>query len=117
MRRLTASALLIASLASPASAALLCMGSDPHFLMTIDGGDVVFDPLGTDTLTLIPPVDESEVLRSTRTHILETPERNLPLLLKPESCQVLSTTLPLSLEILVNTDDGPRSFRGCCLIR
>ncbi|WP_424970064.1 hypothetical protein [Dinoroseobacter sp. S76] len=108
---------LVACLAAPASAELLCVGTDPHFLMTIEGGNVAFDHLGEGRFTLIPPVDESEVLRSTRTHILETDQGNLPLLIKPEACPVLTTETPLSLEILVITSEGPRSFYGCCLIR
>ncbi|MEM1079569.1 MAG: hypothetical protein AAGI09_13690 [Pseudomonadota bacterium] len=108
---------ILACLAGPASATLLCLGTDQHFLMTIDGGDVAFDYLDEERLTLVPPVDESEVLRSTRTYVLETGTRRLPLVIKPQACPVLTVQTPLSLEILVNTPDGLRSFQGCCLIR
>lgn len=117
MRSVIRLAGLVACLAAPASAELLCVGTDPHFLMTIDQGGVAFDYLGDGRFTLIPPVDESEVLRSTRTHILETDQGNLPLLIKPEACPVLTSETALSLEILVITSEGPRSFHGCCLIR
>lgn len=102
---------------TPAAAQLLCMGTSPGFLMTIDGGTARFDYLGDGEFELLPPVAEDEVLRSTRTHVLLTAGGRIPVVLQQRRCPVLSITTPVSVEMLVDTDGGSSVFSGCCLLR
>jgi len=100
-----------------ARADLLCMGTDPGFLMQIDGNETSFDYLGDGRFEVLPPVDEADILRSTRSFVLVTSQTRLPMRIEPRACPVMQTELPLQIEINVPTSHGDTVFRGCCLIR
>lgn len=107
---------LLASV-NTAQADLVCLGTEPGFLMQIDQGQATFDYLGDGTFEILPPINETDILRSPRTMVLLTKQSRIPVRLEPRSCEALETLLPLTIEINVPTSNGGTVFRGCCIIR
>ena len=117
MRKITAVTFCILISATQAQAIVLCLGVKPNFLMQIEGGLASFDYLGDGEFEILPPPDEADILRSPRSFVLLTGQTRIPVRTEPRSCTALETTLPLSIEINIQTSQGDTRFRGCCLVR
>ena len=112
MSRRLALLLLAAPVAAQAEPRLMCLGSEPNFMLLVEGEAASFDYLGDGSFAFTPPPRPGlgysvHRLAAARTafdvHLAETP------------CPALDTTLPVSVEVAVPTAAGLRPLRGCCL--
>lgn len=116
-RALLGTAAVAWTCATPADATLLCMGTDPAFRMTITQGQAQIDHLGDGTFEVLPPVDDAEVLRGPRTHVVLTDQGRMPLFLDPRTCQTAAAQTPLRIEVRVAPTPDALTYRGCCVMR
>ena len=90
---------------------LLCLGTHPGFMMTIDGARVRFDYLGDGLFSLDPPLERGQDYAR---HTLVTSRERWPVYFERRDCRVLRATLSTTVEIAVPTSAGTRPMTGCC---
>lgn len=91
---------------------LLCLGTRPGWMMTIETDTVAFDYLGDGRYALDPPLESRDF--GFRTHDLVTARERWPVYLETRTCPSLRIMLPVSIEIAVPSSAGRLPMRGCC---
>lgn len=101
-------------LVSPAAAeGWLCLGTYPGFMMTIAGDRATLDYFGDGEYRVDPPVpDAPEKVSSLHTLVLS--RSDVPLFFEQVSCRVMGLSLPVRVEMAIETSDGFRPMAGCC---
>ncbi len=91
---------------------LLCLGTRPGWMMTIEDDTVAFDYLGDGRYTLDPGLaGRADGFSS---HDLITARERWPVFLENRACRVVRATLPISIEVAVPSSAGRLPLRGCC---
>ena len=116
-----AAALALAALAAPAAAApappLLCLGTEPRFLLAARPGEngaarATFDYLGDGTFDFAPMPEPG--LTFSR-HTLSTAGGPIDVFLEARACPALGMELPVTIQMGIPASGGIVTFLGCCL--
>lgn len=113
MARFASIAVLLALLPAPTHAVgLLCLGTDPGFMMVVTDDEASLDYLGDGRFSVDPALP-APLLAYSR-HSLTTAGGPLPVFIERRACQVAGIELPFVVELGLPSNGALRPARGCC---
>ena len=104
---------LMLSMAPVQAQSLLCLMDGA--MMVAEGEQAQFDYFGGGTFDLSAPIPSAGF--GAETLYLSTATDRVPVILQERQCLKLQATLPVTVEVIVRSADGPFTFSGCCLWR